>query len=49
MNAYMCSNRDDFGILEYQSVAADRQSRIMWPVNLTADSSTYTTITNGWR
>ena len=49
MNAYMCSSRSDFGVLEYQSVAADRQTRIMWPVSLTADGYGYTTVTNAWR
>jgi len=49
MNAYNCPNRADIGVLEYQSVAADFQTRIMWPVNLTAQGSNYTTITNGWR
>ena len=45
----MCPKRLDFGVLEYQSIAADFNTRIMWPVNLTANDSTYTTITNGWR
>ena len=49
MNAYMCSSRSDFGVLEYQSVAADRQTRIMWPVSLTPDGYGYTTVTNAWR
>ena len=35
MNAYMCQNRLDFGVLEYQNIAADFKTRIMWPVNLT--------------
>lgn len=49
MNAYMCTEREDFGVLEYQSVAPDFQTRIMWPVYLTYDGSDYTTATNGWR
>lgn len=49
MNAYMCLNRVNFGVLEYQSVAADRQTRIMWPVSLTAEGYSYTTVTNAWR
>ena len=49
MNAYSCPNRLDFGVLEYQSVAADFKTRIMWPVNLTYDGSNFTTQTNGWR
>jgi hypothetical protein len=48
MNAYTCA-RSDFAALEYQNVAADFNTRIMWPVNLTYDGSNYTTITNGWR
>jgi hypothetical protein len=48
MNAYFCQ-RDDFAVLEYQNVAADFKSRIMWPVNLTYDRANYTTITNAWR
>lgn len=48
MNAYMCQ-REDFGVLEYQNVAADFNTRIMWPVNLTYDGANYSTITNGWR
>lgn len=48
MNAYTCS-RSDFGVLEYQNIAADFNTRIMWPVNLTYDGSNYTTVTNGWR
>lgn len=49
MNAYTCLAREDFGVLEYQSVAADFKTRIMWPVNLTAQGYNYTTVTNGWR
>jgi hypothetical protein len=48
MNAYMCS-RSDFGVLEYQNIAADFQSRIMWPVTLTYEGSNYSTVSNGWR
>ena len=48
MNAYMCSGRQDFGVLEYESRAADKQSRIMWPVDLFYEGGSYTTVTNGW-
>jgi hypothetical protein len=48
MNAYYCS-RSDFAVLEYQSVAADFKTRIMWPVTLTYQGASYSTITNGWR
>ena len=48
MNAYTCLNREDFGVLEYQSVAADFNLRIMWPVYLFYEGAGYTTTTNGW-
>ena len=44
----MCTGREDFGVLEYQSVAADKQKRIMWPVYLFYTGGGYTTTTNGW-
>ena len=47
MNAYTCS-RSDFSVLEYQNIAADFNTRIMWPVSLKYDSGNYTTLTNGW-
>lgn len=49
MNAHMCQGREDFAALEYQNVAADFNTRIMWPVYLRFDGSNYTTATNGWR
>lgn len=49
MNAYICPNRLDFGVLEYESKAADFKTRIMWPVSLTADGYGYTSVTNAWR
>lgn len=49
MNAYMCPAREDFAVLEYQSRADDFMTRIMWPVSLTADGKSYTTVTNAWR
>ena len=48
MNSYTCLNMTDFAVLEYQSIAPDFNRRIMWPVNLTYEGSTYTTVTNGW-
>ena len=48
MNAYMCTNREDFGVLEYQSRADDFNKRIMWPVYLFYEGAGYTTTTNGW-
>jgi hypothetical protein len=49
MNAYVCQNRTDFAVLEYESKAPDFQTRIMWPVSITADGYNYTTVTNAWR
>ena len=49
MNAYMCQGREDIGVLEYQNVAPDFQTRIMWPVYLNYEGSSYSTVTNGWR
>jgi hypothetical protein len=48
MNAYICT-RTDFAVMAYQSIAADFNTRIMWPMNLTYEGSSYTTVTNGWR
>lgn len=48
MNGYQCL-RHDFAALEYESIAPDYNTRIMWPVNLTFDGGNYTTITNGFK
>ena len=48
MNGHYC-NRQDFHVLEYESIAPDYNTRIMWPVYLNYTGSTYTTETNGWR
>ena len=48
INGHICK-RSDFARLKYRSISADFQTRIMWPVNLTADGSNFTTVTNGWR
>jgi hypothetical protein len=45
----MCPRRLDFTVLQYQNIASDFKTRIMWPVSLTADGANYTTLTNGWR
>ena len=49
MPAYLCDSLD-FVTLEYQNVAPDQKTRIMWPVNLTYEgsNSSYVTRTNGW-
>lgn len=36
-------------MLEYESIAPDFNTRIMWPVSLTFDGGNWTSITNGWR
>lgn len=48
INGHFCK-RTDFARLKYTSITSDFDTRITWPVNLTADGSNYTTITNGWR
>lgn len=48
MNAHLCQ-REDFVILEYDSRAPDYNTRKIWPVLLTGNTSNYTTVTNGWR
>jgi hypothetical protein len=35
--------------MEYESIAPDFASRIMWPINLTYDGGSWTSVTNGWR
>jgi len=35
--------------LEYESIAQDFNSRITWPVYLTYDGGSWTTVTNGWK
>ena len=36
-------------MIEYESIAPDFNTRIMWPVYLFYDGGQYTTETNGWR
>jgi hypothetical protein len=48
INGYIC-NRTDFAVLEYESIAADFNTRIMWPVNVSYWGGAWTSITNGWR
>ena len=47
INGHIC-NRSDFARLKYTSISSDFDTRITWPVSLTADDS-YTTKTIGWR
>ena len=46
MNGYYCT-RSDLAVLEYESIAPDHNTRIMWPVSLTFGN--WTTLTNGYR
>lgn len=50
MNGYFCE-RHDLAILEYESKAADKDLRIMWPVNLTREHETekYSHLTNAYK
>ena len=41
MNGYYCTD-EDFGVLEYESVAPDFNKRIMWPVYLFFDGGNWT-------
>lgn len=48
INGYYCE-RDDFSVLEYESIASDYNSRIMWPVSLTYGNwITQTNAFRGW-
>jgi hypothetical protein len=35
--------------LQYESIAPDFNTRIMWPVYLKYDGGNWTSVTNGWR
>lgn len=48
MNGHLC-NRTDFGILQYESVSRDYNTRVVWPVELFYTGGTWTTLTNAWR
>lgn len=48
MNGHVCQ-RNDFAVLEYESIAPDFNARIMWPVTLNYWGGNWTSITNGWR
>ena len=48
MNGHICQ-RNDFGVIEYESIAPDFNKRIMWPVYLKFDGGNWNTSTNGWR
>jgi hypothetical protein len=48
INGHYCTD-EDFGVLEYESIAPDFNTRIMWPVYLRFDGGNWTSETNGWR
>lgn len=48
INGHIC-DREDFGVLEYESIAPDFNTRIMWPVYLNFEGGDWNTSTNGWR
>ena len=48
INGHYCTD-EDFGVLEYESVAPDFNTRIMWPVELKFDGGNWTSVTNAWR
>jgi hypothetical protein len=48
MNGHHCK-REDLAVLEYENIAPDFKTRIMWPVYLHYDNGRWNTSTNGWR
>jgi hypothetical protein len=46
-NGYFCSDLD-FAVLEYESIAPDFNTRIMWPVYLKYDGGNWESVTNAW-
>jgi hypothetical protein len=48
INGHYCTS-EDFAVLEYESIAPDFNTRVMWPVNLTFDGGNWTSLTNGWK
>ena len=47
INGHLC-DRTDIGVLEYESLAPDSKTRVVWPVSLSYDHGNYTTSTNAW-
>lgn len=47
-NGYYCT-RNDFAVLEYESIAPDYNTRAIWPVSLKYDGGNWTTLTNGFK
>lgn len=48
INGHYC-NRQDFGVIEYESIAHDFNTRMTWPVFLSYDGGNYRTKINAWR
>lgn len=48
MNGYYCTFHE-FAVLEYESIAPDYNTRIMWPVSLKYDGGSWTSLTNGYK
>jgi hypothetical protein len=48
INGHHCIRRD-FAVLEYENIAPDYNTRIMWPVSLKFDGANFTTLTNGYK
>ena len=48
LNGHYCT-RNDFAVLEYESIAPDFNTRIMWPVSLNYEGGKWTTLTNGYK
>jgi hypothetical protein len=48
INGYHCLF-EKLAVMEYESIAPDFKSRIMWPVYLKYDGGSWETVTNGWR
>lgn len=48
INGHHC-RREDLAVLEYENIAPDFRTRIMWPVYLKYDGGAWNTTTNGWR
>jgi hypothetical protein len=47
-NGYYCT-RNDFAVLQYESIASDYNTRTIWPVSLKYDGGNWTTYTNGFK
>jgi len=48
INGHYCT-RSDIGVLEYESIAPDFNTRIMWPVSLNPEGGNWTSLTNGYK